>query len=75
LDTEKWGQSSTTVTASSTTGSKSVTGVYPVYFEGVNKWSSIHSGNVKNSSTKFVKTKSNTEIAVLEVPAVTTGTL
>ena len=75
LDTTNWGQNQTTITANPTTNIRSITGVYPVYFEGVNKWTSIHSGNVKNSSTKFVKTKSNTEIAVLEVPTEKAGTL
>lgn len=75
LDTENWGQSSTSTTAVAQTHTKSVTGVYPVYFEGANKWPSIHSDNVKNSSTKFVKTKSNTEVAVLEVPTEKAGTL
>ena len=73
LDTEQWGQGNTDTVTATSSATKTITGVYEVFFEGRSLWPNTHSGNLtsqqsKPETTPFKKTGEAGTPAVIKVP-------
>lgn len=74
LDTTAWGQGNTDTVTATSSATKTITGVYEVFFEDQSLWPNTHSGNLTTKqsnpeTTPFKKTGEAGDDAVIKVPA------